>query len=116
MQSSGDKTKGNNLDTTSKFPPGRPLNGASERRPKQEHRKQYGGANGTAAPKDRGMSQSGMSQTDATRPDFSTLDTKKTGERTAADVKSNQWLSKNFSKCDTDHDGSLDKAEYSACH
>jgi len=57
-----------------------------------------------------------MKQANASRPEFSTLDTKNRGTLTAADVRNNQWLSKSFSKCDTDHDGTLDRAEYNACH
>ena len=51
----------------------------------------------------------------STRPDFKTLDTKNAGYVTAHDVKSNKWLSKNFAKCDTDHDGHLSQKEYAAC-
>jgi hypothetical protein len=51
----------------------------------------------------------------STRPDFKTLDTKGNGYVTAHDVKSNKWLSKNFSKCDTDHDGHLSQQEYASC-
>jgi hypothetical protein len=53
---------------------------------------------------------------DSTRPDFKTLDTKNNGYVTAQDVKSNKWLSKNFAKCDTDHDGHLSQQEYAKCH
>jgi hypothetical protein len=64
-----------------------------------------------------GTAKSGaMNQANASRPDFSTLDTKNKGSLTAADVRNNAWLSKNFSRCDTDHDGSLSRAEYEACH
>jgi len=38
------------------------------------------------------------------------------GYLTAVDVRSNTWLSKNFSRCDTDHDGTLTRSEYEACH
>ena len=47
---------------------------------------------------------------------FNTLDTKKNGYLTADDVKGNKWLSKNFAKCDTDHDGQLSREEYANCH
>lgn len=49
------------------------------------------------------------------RPDFDTLDTKKRGTLTADDVRANKWLSKNFTRCDTDHDGTLTRAEYDTC-
>jgi hypothetical protein len=51
----------------------------------------------------------------AARPDFKTLDTAKRGTLTADDVKGNKWLSQNFARCDTDHDGTLSSAEYAAC-
>jgi hypothetical protein len=49
------------------------------------------------------------------RPDFDTLDTKKRGTLTSDDVRANKWLSKNFTRCDTDHDGTLSRAEYDTC-
>jgi Ca2+-binding EF-hand superfamily protein len=63
-----------------------------------------------------GTSNGGMKQANDSRSNFNTLDTKKRGYLTAADVRSNTWLGKNFSKCDTDHDGTLTQAEYDACH
>jgi hypothetical protein len=109
--SSGDRTKGNNLDTTPKSPRVDPTNAPSSTGQNKSTGNNMVDANGTAAPKEHAMGQM-----DSTRPDFSTLDTKKTGKLSAADVKGNAWLSKNFSKCDTDHDGTVDKAEYGACH
>jgi hypothetical protein len=58
---------------------------------------------------------SGTKLASAARPDFKTLDTAKRGALTADDVKGNQWLSKNFSRCDLDHDGKLSREEYTAC-
>jgi hypothetical protein len=107
--SSGDKTKGNNLDTTSKSPKVDPATAPAS----TGQNKSTG--NNMVAP--NGAQKDGaMSQTDATRPDFNTLDSKKSGKLSMADVKSNAWLSKNFAKCDSDHDGTVDRAEYSACH
>jgi hypothetical protein len=59
--------------------------------------------------------QSGTKLASAARPDFNTLDTTKRGTLTADDVKGNQWLSKNFSRCDLDHDGTLSREEYASC-
>lgn len=106
---SGDKSKGNNLDTTSKAPRVDPASAPPSTGQDKSTGNNMVSPNGS--PKD-----SGMSQTNATRPDFATLDTKKTGKLAMADVKSDEWLSKNFAKCDTDHDGSLSKEEYKACH
>jgi hypothetical protein len=117
--STGSNTKGNNLDTSSKSPKVDTMSAP------QSTGQNKSTGNNMVAPngKDSGMSKdssmssdSSMSQSNASHPDFSTLDTKKSGKLTAADVKSNKWLSKNFAKCDTDHDGSIDKAEYNACH
>jgi hypothetical protein len=106
----GSTSKGNNLDTTSKSPKVDPMGAPSSTGQNK--------ATGNNMVESKSGTQQGgaMSQTDATRPDFSTLDTKKSGKLSMADVKSNQWLSKNFAKCDSDHDGTVDKAEYNACH
>jgi hypothetical protein len=62
---------------------------------------------------------SGDNRTDretGTHPAFKSMDTNKSGYLTAADIKSHQWLSKNFSRCDTDHDGHLSQKEYASCN
>jgi hypothetical protein len=56
-----------------------------------------------------------MKLASAARPDFDSLDVKKTGALTADDAKSNTWLSTNFTRCDTNHDGKLSREEYAAC-
>jgi hypothetical protein len=60
-------------------------------------------------------SHSGTKLASAARPDFNTLDTTKRGTLTADDVKGNKWLSQNFKRCDSDHDGTLSREEYAAC-
>jgi hypothetical protein len=52
----------------------------------------------------------------STRPDFKSLDTSNDGYLASKDVKSNKWLSKNFARCDTDHDGQLCQQENASCH
>lgn len=99
---------GNNLDTTSKSPRVDPSSAPPTAGQDMSHGNDMVGPNGTAK-------DSGIKQADATRPDFSTLDKKGRGTLTASDVKGNPWLKKSFSKCDTDHDGTLDRAEYVAC-
>jgi hypothetical protein len=106
--SPGSNSNGNNLDTTSKSP-----NVDAESSPPSAGQDTSHG-NDMVSP--NGTSNGGMKQANASRPDFNTLDTKKRGSLTAADVRSNTWLSKNFSKCDTDHDGTLTRSEYEACH
>jgi len=105
----GDSSQGNNLDTTSKSP----RVDAASAPPTAGQDKTHG--NDMVSPNGNAKDGS-MKQANASRPEFSTLDTKNRGVLTAADVRNNQWLSKNFSKCDTDHDGTLDRAEYNACH
>jgi len=70
----------------------------------------------TATPPSAGEDTHGsMKLASAARPDFDTLDVKKTGALTADEVKSNTWLSTNFTRCDTNHDGKLSREEYAAC-
>jgi hypothetical protein len=98
---------GNNLDTTSKSPQVNPSSAPPTAGQDKAHGNDMVDPNGT--------SNGGMKQANASRPDFSTLDKKGKGTLTASDVKGNVWLKKNFSRCDTDHDGKLDRAEYEAC-
>ena len=105
----GDSSQGNNLDTTSKSP----RVDAASAPPTSGQDKAHG--NDMVSP-NASAKDGSMKQASATRPQFSTLDTKNRGTLTAADVRNNLWLSKNFSKCDTDHDGTLDRAEYNTCH
>jgi hypothetical protein len=51
----------------------------------------------------------------AKRPEFRSLDINDRGYLTADDIKSNKWLSSNFARCDTDHDGHLSQQEYANC-
>jgi hypothetical protein len=48
-------------------------------------------------------------------PDFASLDQNSHGYLTADDVKYNKWLSANFARCDTNHDGHLSQQEYANC-
>jgi hypothetical protein len=48
-------------------------------------------------------------------PEWKTMDSQKSGYLTAKDVKKHKWLSKNFARCNTSHDGHLTEAEYAAC-
>jgi len=64
---------------------------------------------------DANAQHSGMKLASAARPDFDTLDTTKKGALSADDVKGDKWLSKNFTRCDSDHDGTLSREEYAAC-
>jgi hypothetical protein len=50
-----------------------------------------------------------------THPAWKTMDTQGSGYLTANDVKSHKWLSKNFSRCDVNHDGHLTQKEYGSC-
>jgi len=48
-------------------------------------------------------------------PSFAALDAKKQGYLTADDVSTHAWLSKNFTRCNSSHDGHLTSKEYAAC-
>ena len=48
-------------------------------------------------------------------PDFATLDHKGVGYLTMKDAAGNDWLSQNFTTCDTDKNGQVSRAEYAAC-
>jgi hypothetical protein len=99
-----DVTKGNDLVDSSQAVPANPRDNArSDGEDKAD-------GNDLVSP-----DKAGVKQAMATRPSFSSLDTQKKGSLTSDDVKGNKWLSKNFSRCDTDHDGTLDRKEYSAC-
>jgi hypothetical protein len=105
----GSQSTGNDLDTSSKSP----KVDAASAPPTTGQNKSNG--NNMVAP--NGTSKdTDMKQASANRPEFSSLDTQNKGKLTAADVRSNAWLSKNFSRCDTDHDGTLSRSEYNACH
>jgi hypothetical protein len=109
QSSPGSNNQGNNLDTTSKSPRVDPTSAPATAGQDSAHGNDMVSPNGTA-------NNGAMKQANASHPDFSTLDTKNKGSLSAADVSSNAWLKKNFSKCDTDHDGTLSRAEYEACH
>src|SRR3984957_4500895 len=102
--SPGSNSNGNNLDTSSKSPSVNPATSPTTAGQDTSHGNDMVSPNGT--------SNGGMKQANAARPDFSTLDTKNKGSLTATDVRNNAWLSKNFSRCDSDHDGTLSRAEY----
>jgi hypothetical protein len=99
-----DVTKGNDLvDSSQAAPPTRSDNARSDGEDKAD-------GNDLVSP-----DKARMKQAMATRPSFSSLDAQKKGSLTADDVKGNKWLSSNFARCDTDHDGTLSRKEYSAC-
>jgi Ca2+-binding EF-hand superfamily protein len=97
----------NDLDTTSKSPSVNPSSSPTSAGQNRDTGNDMVSPNGT---------QGTMKQSNATRPDFDTLDKKGKGSLSAADIKGNQWLSKNFSRCDSNHDGTLSREEYNNCH
>jgi hypothetical protein len=60
-------------------------------------------------------SKADKQETRVAHPDFNTLDTKKNGYLTVADVKGSKWLSKNFARCNSSHNGRLSAQEYANC-
>jgi hypothetical protein len=51
-----------------------------------------------------------------THRDFDTVDTHKHGYLTSADVKSDDYVRKNFAKCNVKHNGHMSREEYDNCH
>jgi hypothetical protein len=51
-----------------------------------------------------------------THRDFDTVDTHKHGYLTSRDVKSDDYVRRNFSKCNVKHNGHMSREEYSNCH
>jgi hypothetical protein len=59
--------------------------------------------------------ENGVTHVPGSRQDFDRLDTRKRGYLTADDVKSDIWLSRNFSRCNQSHTGRLTWDEFSGC-
>jgi hypothetical protein len=51
-----------------------------------------------------------------THRDFDTVDTHKHGYLTSNDVKSDDYISRNFAKCNVKHNGHMSREEYDNCH
>ena len=51
-----------------------------------------------------------------THRDFDTVDTQKHGYLTTRDVKSDEYVRKNFAKCNVKHNGHMSREEYANCH
>jgi hypothetical protein len=48
--------------------------------------------------------------------DFDTVDTQHRGYVTSQDVKDDDWISRNFEKCNVKQDGHMSREEYANCH
>jgi hypothetical protein len=48
--------------------------------------------------------------------DFDTVDTHKRGYLTSRDVKSDDYVRRNFAKCNVKHNGHMSREEYANCH
>jgi hypothetical protein len=51
-----------------------------------------------------------------THPDFNTVDTQRHGYLTSDDVKNDDYVRKNFDKCNVKHNGHMSREEYANCH
>lgn len=51
-----------------------------------------------------------------THRDFDTVDTHKHGYLTSDDVKHDDYVSRNFAKCNVKHNGHMSREEYASCH
>ena len=52
----------------------------------------------------------------AAHRDFDTVDSHKHGYLTSRDVKSDDYVSRNFAKCNVKHNGHMSREEYANCH
>ena len=52
----------------------------------------------------------------AAHPDFDKVDTHRHGYRTPHDIKNNDYVRKNFGRCNVKHNGHMSREEYSNCH
>ena len=52
----------------------------------------------------------------AVHPDFKAVDTQRLGYLTSDDVKNDDYVSKNFDKCNLKHNGHMSPEEYANCH
>ena len=62
-----------------------------------------------------GKNEAKMDTAAAVHPNFQTMDVKKQGYLTVADASGHEWLTKNFARCNSSHDGRLTAREYEAC-
>jgi hypothetical protein len=62
------------------------------------------------------VSKNDMHRESSTHRDFDKVDTNRRGYLTSDDVKSDDWVSKNFAKCNVKHDGHMSREEYANCH
>jgi len=62
-----------------------------------------------------GKNEAKMDGAAAVHPSFQTMDVKKQGYLTVADASGHEWLTKNFARCNSSHDGRLTAKEYEAC-
>jgi hypothetical protein len=57
-----------------------------------------------------------MQRAPTTHPAFNTVDTHRHGYLTADDVKNDDYVSKNFDRCNLKHNGHMSRTEYANCH
>ena len=62
-----------------------------------------------------GKNEAKMDGAAPVHPSFQTMDVKKQGYLTVADATGHAWLTKNFARCNSSHDGRLTAREYEAC-
>jgi hypothetical protein len=57
-----------------------------------------------------------MPRSHAPSRDFDALDSSRHGYLTPEDVKGDVWLSSNFERCNSSHDGHMRREEFDNCH
>lgn len=70
----------------------------------------------SADPYSADASKDDMQRAPTARPDFKTVDTQRHGYLTSDDVKKDDYVSKNFAKCNLTHNGHMTREEYANCH
>ena len=70
----------------------------------------------SADPYSTDASKDDMQRAPAVHADFKTVDTQRHGYLTSDDVKNDDYVSKNFAKCNLTHDGHMTRQEYANCH
>ena len=70
----------------------------------------------SADPYSADASKDDMQRAPAVHPDFKTVDTQRHGYLTSDDVKNDDYVSKNFARCNLTHNGHMSPEEYANCH
>ncbi len=76
----------------------------------------FAGATAYSADGGKGQGKNDAHRETTTQQDFDTVDTHKLGYLTSNDLKSDDYVSRNFAKCNVKHNGHMSREEYENCH